>query len=145
MSSGERQIAYTISNILYHLTNIDSEWDDTFRWKDKRSIIKYKFINIILDEVELYFHPEMQRQFVFLLLHAIRCVKFRHLKGIHILFATHSPFILSDIPSDHVLALGRRNEKDKGESIKTFGANIMEMLSNTFLWIHQLVRLFDVK
>src|SRR5699024_2999392 len=73
LSSGERQIAYTISNILYHLTNIDSEWDDTFRWKDKRSIIKYKFINIILDEVELYFHPEMQRQFVFLLLHAIRC------------------------------------------------------------------------
>ena len=132
LSSGERQIAYTISNILYHLTNIDSEWDDTFRWKDKRSIIKYKFVNIILDEVELYFHPEMQRQFVFLLLHAIRCVKFRHLKGIHILFATHSPFILSDIPSDHVLALGLRNEKDKEEPIKTFGANIMEMLSNTF-------------
>ena len=132
LSSGERQIAYTISNILYHLTNIDSEWDDTFRWKDKRSIIKYKFVNIILDEVELYFHPEMQRQFVFLLLHAIRCVKFRHLKGIHILFATHSPFILSDIPSDHVLALGLRNEKDKEDPIKTFGANIMEMLSNTF-------------
>ena len=95
-------------------------------------ILKYKFVNIILDEVELYFHPEMQRQFVFLLLHAIRCVKFRHLKGIHILFATHSPFILSDIPSDHVLALGLRNEKDKEEPIKTFGANIMEMLSNTF-------------
>ena len=97
-------------------------------------ILKYKFVNIILDEVELYFHPEMQRQFVFLLLHAIRCVKFRHLKGIHILFATHSPFILSDIPSDHVLALGLRNKKDKDkeEPIKTFGANIMEMLSNTF-------------
>lgn len=132
LSSGERQIAYTISNILYHLTNIDSEWDDTFRWKDKRSIIKYRFVSIILDEIELYFHPEMQRQLVFLLLNAIRCVKFRHIKGLHILFATHSPFILSDIPSDHVLALGLINKTYKEQNIKTFGGNIMEMLSNTF-------------
>lgn len=130
LSSGERQIAYTISNILYHLTNIDSEWDDRYRGKGKLAIIKYKYVSVILDEIELYFHPEMQRQFVFLLLNAIRCVKFRHLKGINLLFVTHSPFILSDIPSGNVLALGGIGEN--GNSIKTFGANIMEMLADTF-------------
>lgn len=130
LSSGERQIAYTISNILYHLTNIDSEWDDRYRGKGKFAIIKYKYVSVILDEIELYFHPEMQRQFVFLLLNAIRCVKFRHLKGINLLFVTHSPFILSDIPSDNVLALGSTFEN--GNLIKTFGANIMEMLADTF-------------
>lgn len=130
LSSGERQIAYTISNILYHLTNIDSEWDDKYRGKGKLAIIKYKYVSVILDEIELYFHPEMQRQFVFLLLNAIRCVKFRHLRGINLLFVTHSPFILSDIPSDNVLALGSTGENHN--PIKTFGANIMEMLADTF-------------
>lgn len=130
LSSGERQMAYTISNILYHLTNIDSEWDDKFRGSGKLAVIKYKYVNIILDEIELYFHPEMQRKFLFLLMDSIRCVNFRHIKGMNLLFVTHSPFVLSDIPSDNVLALGRGEEDT--EPIKTFGANIMEMLSDTF-------------
>lgn len=144
LSSGERQIAYTISNILYHLTNIDSEWDDPYKGKGQHAIIKYKFINIILDEIELYFHPEMQRQFVFLITNMLQCVKFKHLKGINILFVTHSPFILSDIPSENVLVLNNNHRNDSNfakSDIKylddttftsTFGANIMEMLSNTF-------------
>lgn len=131
LSSGERQIAYTISNILYHLTNIDSEWYDEHKGSGKLAVIKYKYANIILDEIELYFHPEMQRQFVFLLVNSIRCVNFRNLKGINILFVTHSPFILSDIPSENVLALGKREDEGE-EAIKTFGANIMEMLADTF-------------
>lgn len=130
LSSGERQVAYTISNILYHLTNIDSEWDDKYRGSGKQAVIKYKYVNIVLDEIELYFHPEMQRKFLFLLMDSIRCVNFRHIKGMNLLFVTHSPFVLSDIPSDNVLALGRR--KEDNEPIKTFGANIMEMLSDTF-------------
>lgn len=130
LSSGERQVAYTISNILYHLTNIDSEWFDEHKGSGKLAVIKYKYANIILDEIELYFHPEMQRQFVFLLIDSIRCVNFRNLKGINILFVTHSPFILSDIPSENVLALG--DDNDSNEGIKTFGANIIEMLADTF-------------
>ena len=130
LSSGERQVAYTISNILYHLTNIDSEWDDKCSRSGKLAVIKYKYVNIILDEIELYFHPEMQRKFLFLLMQSIRCVNFRHIKGMNLLFVTHSPFVLSDIPSDNVLALGRSEENT--EPIRTFGANIMEMLCDTF-------------
>lgn len=64
LSSGERQIAYTISNFMYHLINVDSEWDDFYYDKDHLQIIKYRFVNVIFDEVELYFHPELQRSFL---------------------------------------------------------------------------------
>jgi energy-coupling factor transporter ATP-binding protein EcfA2 len=64
LSSGERQIAYTISNFMYHLINVDSEWDDFYYDKDHLQIIKYRFVNVIFDEVELYFHPELQRSFM---------------------------------------------------------------------------------
>lgn len=129
LSSGERQIAYTISNILYHMVNVDSEWNDDYKETGKMSVIQYRYMNLILDEVELYFHPEMQRRFLHLLLKSIQSVNFRHLKGVNILFATHSPFILSDIPASNILRLG--DEKERAQR-NTFGGNIMEMLSDTF-------------
>lgn len=129
LSSGERQVAYTISNFMYHLVNVDSEWNDFYRGdKDHRRVIMYRYINVVFDEVELYFHPEMQRQFVGLLMKSLRSVHFANLKGLNIMIATHSPFILSDIPGCNILGLGDHN-KDLGS---TFGANIMEMLGNTF-------------
>lgn len=129
LSSGEKQIAYTISNILYHMVNVDSEWADVETNEERKNEVQYRYMNIILDEVELYFHPEMQRCFLFLLLKAIRSIKFKNLKGLNILFATHSPFILSDIPGANILHLN----EDKIDLVpKTFGGNIMEMLSSTF-------------
>ena len=49
-----------------------------------------------------------------------------NIKGINILFCTHSPFILSDIPKENVLFLG--DEMD----FKTFGANITISLASSF-------------
>merc|ERR1711879_292291 len=43
---------------------------------------------------------------------------------------THSPFILSDILNDKVLFLD--NNKNTFKNIKTFGANIHELLSHSF-------------
>ena len=124
LSSGERQQLFTISSILYHLDNINSVKDDNFN----KERIFYPHVNIILEEIELYFHPEMQRRFVGLLMNSLRSVHFNNLKGIHIMMATHSPFLLSDIPSFNVLGLG-----EEGKSLgNTFGANIMDLLGNTF-------------
>jgi hypothetical protein len=130
LSSGERQIAYTISNILYHMINVDSEWDDDYRDPEKQQIVRYQYMNIILDEVELYFHPEMQRCFLFHLIKSIQSVHFKHIKGLNILFATHSPFILSDIPSSNVLKLG--SKPNEASELNTFGGNILQMLGSTF-------------
>ena len=129
ISSGERQIAYTISNLMYHLVNVDSEWNDFYRKdKDHLEVIKYHYMNVIFDEVELYYHPEMQRQFTNIMMKTIRSVHFSNIRGINIMMITHSPFVLSDIPDTNVLCLG---EGDKAVT-KTLGGNIMEMLSSSF-------------
>lgn len=128
LSSGERQIAYTISNFMYHLINVDSEWNDFYRDKDHLEIIKYRFVNVIFDEVELYFHPELQRSFMGLLLQALQNAHFKNLYGVNIILATHSPFLLSDIPHSNVLCLGEDTMNVKG----TLGANIIELLGNSF-------------
>ena len=129
ISSGERQIAYTLSNLMYHLINVDSEWNDFYRAdKDHLEVIKYHYMNVIFDEVELYYHPEMQRQFVSIMLRTLRSVTFANIRGINIMMVTHSPFVLSDIPDNNVLCLG---EGDNSVT-KTLGGNIMEMLSSSF-------------
>lgn len=128
LSSGERQIAYTISNFMYHLVNVDSEWNDYYHDKAHMEVIKYKYVNVIFDEVELYFHPELQRSFMGLLHQALQNAHFKNLRGVNIMLATHSPFILSDIPHSNVLVLGEEVSAVKG----TFGANIIELLGNSF-------------
>lgn len=129
ISSGERQIAYTISNLMYHLVNVDSEWNDNYRKdKDHLEVIKYRYMNVIFDEVELYFHPEMQRQFTNIMMKTLKSVRFTNMRGINIMMVTHSPFVLSDIPDSNVLSLGEGNK----EVTKTLGGNIMEMLSSSF-------------
>lgn len=128
LSSGERQLAYTISNCMYHLVNLNSSWDDLYKDKDHRAQIKYHYVNVIFDEVELYYHPEMQRQFIHYLMEALACVEFKHLRGINIILATHSPFILSDIPLSNILRLGSGEMKDE----ETYGANIIDILGSSF-------------
>lgn len=126
LSSGERQIAYTISNFIYHLVNIDSISPDE---ESDEKILTYKYVNVIFDEVELYFHPDLQRRFLYFLIDALQNVEFKHLKGINILMVTHSPFVISDLPQKNILFLG---DKTNLTTKETFCANIHELLNNSF-------------
>ena len=111
--------------------------DDTFlnRWS-------YKNVNIILDEIELYFHPAMQQRYVYELLKGIKRLSLKNIKYINILFSTHSPFILSDLPKSNILYLKADKEGENTEKVKqrlmeakgqhTFGANIHDLLSHSF-------------
>jgi predicted ATP-binding protein involved in virulence len=131
LSSGERQIAYTISNIIYHIKNIQSGKHDINSDPNHMSTIKYDYINILLDEVELYFHPDLQRRFINLLLNAISGLNLNQSSGINITLVTHSPFVLSDIPESNVLYL-ERNGSTEGCG-QTFAANIHDLFNNTFI------------
>lgn len=127
LSSGEKQLAYTISNCMYHLVNINSSWDDLYNDRDHNAQIKYRYVNVVFDEIELYYHPEMQRLFLHYLMESLSSVEFKHLKGLNIILATHSPFILSDIPSTNILKLGG-GQRDE----ETYGANIIDILGSSF-------------
>lgn len=123
LSSGERQLLIMACNILTHLANLSSI--DT---KDPNRIA-YHHVNIMLDEAELYFHPEYQRVFLARLLKYMssEIIDKRRFRSINILIATHSPYILSDIPSCNILFLGKRDS-----DYKTLGANIYDLLKSGF-------------
>lgn len=129
LSSGERQIAYIISNFVYHVVNINSVHYNEVDVVANQPLLKYKYINVIFDEIELYFHPDLQRRFLFLIVEALKSIHIEYIEGINILLVTHSPFVLSDLPKSNVLALSRTNEDVVGE---TFCANIQEMLGQNF-------------
>lgn len=129
LSSGERQIAYSISSLMYHLINIDSTVDD----KNPMAMetIHYEHANIMMDEVELYFHPDLQRRFVKLLVDSLNSMRWRYLQSVNVTLITHSPFVLSDIPMTNVLCLTRDGVSPFYD--RTFAANIHDLFNNTFV------------
>ena len=130
LSSGERQIAYTLGNILYHLINVNSTTNDQCAEPGHVSFLKYRHVGMLMDEVELYFHPDLQRRFIKLLIDSIASIPLDSICDINITLITHSPFVLSDIPKSNILCLQPQEvKKPKGE---TFGANIVDMLSESF-------------
>lgn len=137
LSSGEKQLVFAVSSLLYHLNNIDSVSEDN----NRRRII-YKHVNIILEEVELYFHPELQKRLVKYIIDGIGQLEFMSIQGINIILVTHSPFVLSDIPASNILALDKDGIPCKG--IRSFGSNIHDMLKDSFFlqtgWIGDFVK-----
>ena len=131
LSSGERQIAYTLGNLIYHLRNIESNSEDMNSSINHVSTHKYRYVNVMLDEVELYFHPDLQRRFISLLLDSIKGLQFPSNYGINITLITHSPFVLSDIPDSNILCMSRKEHGDTFD--KTFAANIHDLFNNTFI------------
>lgn len=137
LSSGEKQIAYTISSFLYHVSNVDSAWDT---YEDIS--LKYRYMNVIFDEVEQYYHPDLQRCYLSLLLQGLSCIDYKGLKGINIILVTHSPFMLSDILRDNILIMGDEKQKPRTE---TFCGNIVDMLDSPFFMDYSIGRVAQMK
>lgn len=126
LSSGEKQRVYSIATLIYHLNNLSST---------NAKIInhKYRRVNVIFDELELYFHPELQRNLINDIIESIKKIHLKEVDAINILLITHSPFILSDIPDSNILFLNKNGLPEENRvNIKTFGGNIHELLAHSF-------------
>lgn len=123
--------------------------------KLKKRFETKKYLNIFFDEVESTLHPNWQKNFINILIQFIQKSNFfeDYIK-INLIFATHSPFILSDIPNENVIFLDKFDEKEtkkkylkldikdlengncinvsKDIELKTFGTNIHTLLSDGF-------------
>lgn len=121
LSSGEIQRIYTVSSFIYHLRNLDDKQAEK---------LQYKNICVAFEETEQYFHPDYQRTFVKFLLDQLGNAGLSEIENLHIIFVTHSPFILSDIPQSNILYM-KRGETVKVE-LKTFGANVNDLLHDSF-------------
>lgn len=115
-----------------------------FSLSDKQTRISdnrlQKNIVILVDEGDLYLHPDWQRQFVFLLsrfLPKVYAAQSGGHRNIQVIFTSNSPIPVSDLPNSNVIFLqkseGKTIVRDSLEDKKqTFGANIHTLLSDGF-------------
>lgn len=136
MSAGERQLYYIISTLVYHILNIKSV-------KEER--VRYNNIAIVLDEVELGFHPEYQRKFICFLIETFERLGLSKYLGIHFLITTHSPFMLSDLRKSNILYIEDGKKIDKEDMLNPFGANINDILAQSFFLRNGFVGEFACK
>lgn len=131
LSSGEQHLINLAAAMLYHIQNVASRW-----LAPDKSGIQYKNICIIVDEAELYAHPKYQQEMISYIrksLGGLYYGKEKVIKGLHIIFATHSPFVLSDIPANNILCMQNGESLNSKLSIDgTFGANIYDLLQQKF-------------
>ncbi len=122
LSSGQKAILFIFARINDAIQKINQE-------NPNENIL------ILLDEADLKLHLEWQRTFVYKLIEFLNSYSNNKF---YILYATHSPMILSDITNDRVVFLRKRGDnsnfsEDKQDFSKsTFGANIYDIYSDSF-------------
>lgn len=129
MSSGERAYLNFFSwfNLLSFFHKISKNILESTR----------KNILLLIDEIELYCHPEWQRQFVSFLLEELSN-QFVN-KKIQIIFATHSPVVLSDIPLSNTVYMSKDNNENiiierRSVHKETFASNIYNLYKDAFFF-----------
>ncbi len=127
MSSGERAYLNFFSWI--NLLNFFHKISDNILASTRKNIL------LLIDEIELYCHPEWQRQFINFLLEELS-EQFIENK-IQIIFATHSPIVLSDIPLSNTVYIsqnedGKSHIENRAKHKETFAANIYKLFDDSF-------------
>ena len=89
---------------------------------------------MLIDEIDLYCHPSWQQKLLDYLIQEVR-INFEG-KNVQIIFTTHSPIVLSDMPKSNIIYLKNENGKfviDEKENHKeTFGTNIYKLFDDAF-------------
>jgi len=125
-----------------------------FAWINSVGIIQRnnEFLNnnnylFLFDEIDLYAHPLWQQQLLSLLLQQFN--KEYNNKHIQIIFTTHSPILLSDVPKSNTIYI--KKGLDNGSQIindkrkETFAANIYDLYNDAFYLTNSFVGDFAQK
>ena len=87
---------------------------------------------LFMDEAETALHPRWQRQLVLRVLMTWSRLMPAN-KHLQVIFGSHSPMLLSDIPKGNVVFLGSPDQIKAMESLaNTFGANIFDLFKSSF-------------
>ena len=133
LSSGETLLLNQFGKLI-HLLNKDQN-ENYFLPNNSSGYYKAKNVLLLLDEVEVAFHPEWQRNYLDAFLNFIKHNISDPGTHVQLVIATHSPIILSDIPKQNTVFLKMRNEKEAVVSLdneETFAANIFSLFGNAF-------------
>jgi Predicted ATP-binding protein involved in virulence len=89
---------------------------------------------LLIDEIDLYSHPEWQRKILKQLIETLN--KIEKEKPMQVILTSHSPLILSDFPRENIIYMNKHNGKtvveDNNKHKQTFGANIYTLIEDTF-------------
>lgn len=122
ISSGENALLTIFSNLV---EGIGSNVED-------------KKVLLLLDEIDIALHPDWQRIFLKNLFKFIE-TEFKS-KKIQMILTTHSPLILSDVRKNDVNFLTKNNKRI---DFKTFGANLNELMAESFFLENSLMGEFS--
>ncbi len=124
MSSGERALLDLVSR-LYFASDMSSLIpNDGFKLQEN--------VLLLIDEIDLYLHPEWQRRIISDLINEIK--KHFPTNCFQLVITSHSPIVLSDIPRENCIFL-RKTEGitfQVDRDLQTFGANIHTLYKDAF-------------
>lgn len=118
MSTGEKAYLNLFSRIHYGLNLLDNHP----KIKDSNKVY------FLIDEPSTGFHPQWQKEYLNKLLSFLD-VRFKGEK--HLIISSHSPFLVSDLQKEDVVALSINNQIHSFAD-NSFGANIHELLADSF-------------
>lgn len=107
---------------------------------------------LILDEAEVGFHPEWQRRFIRRLINFMS-VLVPPSHPVQIIYTTHSPITLSDMPTQCVNFLKEIKKEKESDTVtislkkdlpQTFGANVFDLYGDSFFMENGLIGEFAV-
>lgn len=143
ISAGEQSYLNIFSRFI---SIFETDWTTRYNYKD---------LIIFFDEIETTLHPEWQRTLVKNLIkffeeffieddHKKHNIEPKH---IHLIFATHSPILLSDIPVGNCCFLKREEgtfitKVEENKNTTAFGSNIYNLYRDSFFMKNGLMGLF---
>ena len=135
MSSGEMAYIELFSSIYEVLFLKEATKEDKFEFDMYNNATNYLFL---LDEPDAGFHPEWSRNLIHNVTTFINKLLIETNKKCQIIIATHSPFMVSDMPPNYVTCIelkvgydGKYYRKIKKPTY-SFAANIYELLNDGF-------------
>lgn len=143
MSTGEKAFLNLYSRFFYARNLILQKIKSSDR-SGAREITLPKTIYILIDEGEMGFHLQWQKDYIRNLINNIPSILSfdDHQMNYQMIFSTHSPMSLSDIPNDRILYICKG--KIINDRMNSFGANISDLMTHSFFLKDGLVGSFAI-
>ena len=130
LSSGENNLLRLFSSLFFIFYYSDYDLSNRYEGKPKS---KCNSVIILMDEADLTYHPEWQRQLIQILA-AFLPLEFGNcgIDDLQVILTTHSPLLLGDIPSNNVTYLRQGDRNLNDNNLNSFGQNIHNILKDSF-------------
>ncbi len=139
LSSWEKTILSRFTNIYINIIEKYESWKLIKDWKIREDFV------ILIDEPDLHLHLDWQKKYIQKLIDVFSTLD-TNIK-LHFIIATHSPFIISDLPKECIIKLeGDWKEVDWNKCTKisyveknTFWANFVDIINDWFFFDKKLL------